>query len=44
MTFDKEDEYFFDREDSAWPVSQAELDEIWRERVKVRCTAFKNDG
>ncbi|MET6758666.1 MULTISPECIES: carboxy terminal-processing peptidase [unclassified Pseudoalteromonas] len=44
MTFDKEDEYFFDREDSAWPASQAELDEIWRERVKYDALRLKMTG
>jgi carboxyl-terminal processing protease len=44
MTFDKDDEYFFDREDSAWPASQAELDEIWRERVKYDALRLKMTG
>ena len=44
MKFDKEDEYFFDREDSAWPASQAELDEIWRERVKYDALRLKMTG
>ena len=44
MTFDKEDEYFFDREDSAWPASKAELDEIWRERVKYDALRLKMTG
>ncbi|MBB1336755.1 carboxy terminal-processing peptidase [Pseudoalteromonas sp. SR44-2] len=44
MTFDKEDEYFFDRVDSAWPASQAELDEIWRERVKYDALRLKMTG
>ncbi|MBE3674123.1 carboxy terminal-processing peptidase [Pseudoalteromonas distincta] len=44
MTFDKKDEYFFDREDSAWPASQAELDEIWRERVKYDALRLKMTG
>ncbi|MBB1307517.1 carboxy terminal-processing peptidase [Pseudoalteromonas sp. SR43-5] len=44
MTFDKEDEYFFDREDSAWPASQVELDEIWRERVKYDALRLKMTG
>lgn len=44
MTFDKEDEYFFDREDAAWPTSQAELDEIWRERVKYDALRLKMTG
>ncbi|TMO06627.1 carboxy terminal-processing peptidase [Pseudoalteromonas sp. S558] len=44
MTFDKEDEYFFDREDATWPTSQAELDEIWRERVKYDALRLKMTG
>ncbi len=44
MTFDKDDEYFFDREDSAWTASQAELDEIWRERVKYDALRLKMTG
>lgn len=44
MTLDKKDEYFFDREDSAWPASQAELDEIWRERVKYDALRLKMTG
>ncbi|ATC82176.1 tail-specific protease [Pseudoalteromonas atlantica] len=44
MTFEKDDEYFFDREDSAWPASQAELDEIWRERVKYDALRLKMTG
>ncbi|GAA58966.1 tail-specific protease [Pseudoalteromonas sp. BSi20652] len=44
MTFDKEDEYFFDREDAAWPSSQTELDEIWRERVKYDALRLKMTG
>jgi len=44
MKFDKDDEYFFDREDSAWPASQAELDEIWRERVKYDALRLKMTG
>lgn len=35
MTFDKQDEYFFDREDADWVTTQDELDEIWRERVNM---------
>ncbi|MBY6185476.1 carboxy terminal-processing peptidase [Marinobacter hydrocarbonoclasticus] len=35
MTFDVAgDKYYFDREEAAWAKSNAELDEIWRQRVK----------
>ena len=29
-----EDKFFYEREDADWPQSTAELDEIWRQRVK----------
>ncbi|MBK5969219.1 tail-specific protease [Thiorhodovibrio winogradskyi] len=32
--FSQPDEYQFDRADSPWPKSEAELDDIWRKRVK----------
>ncbi len=32
--FTKEEVYSFDREDKPWPASQAELDELWRLKVK----------
>jgi carboxyl-terminal processing protease len=32
--FTVDEEYVFDREDMDWPASEAELDEIWRQRVK----------
>ncbi|MDN3489932.1 MULTISPECIES: carboxy terminal-processing peptidase [unclassified Pseudoalteromonas] len=44
MTFDEEDEYFYDREDSPWAITQAELDEIWRERVKYDALRLKMTG
>ena len=44
MTFEKQDEYFFDSEDATWPTSQAELDEIWRERVKYDALRLKMTG
>ncbi|WP_372761993.1 carboxy terminal-processing peptidase [Pseudoalteromonas sp.] len=44
MTFDKPDEYYFDREEAAWPTTQAELDEIWRERVKYDALRLKMTG
>ena len=44
MTFDKQDEYFFDREDADWVTIQDELDEIWRERVKYDALRLKMTG
>jgi carboxyl-terminal processing protease len=44
MKFDDEDEYFFDREEAQWPSQQAELDEIWRERVKYDALRLKMTG
>jgi carboxyl-terminal processing protease len=32
--FTLDEAFEFDREDSAWPASAAELDELWRKRVK----------
>ncbi|WP_019029069.1 carboxy terminal-processing peptidase [Colwellia piezophila] len=32
--FTKHDSYNFDREDAPWPTSEAELDELWRLKVK----------
>ena len=32
--FSVEEEYQFDREDAPWATTEAELDEIWRKRVK----------
>lgn len=32
--FTKEETYFYDREDAEWPSSEAELDELWRFKVK----------
>lgn len=44
MTFDKDDEYYFDREDAQWASTQAELDELWRERVKYDALRLKMTG
>ena len=44
MKFDKEDEYVFDREDANWATSQAELDELWRQRVKYDALRLKMTG
>ncbi len=32
--FTKDEVYYYDREDSPWPNSEAELDELWRLKVK----------
>lgn len=29
-----DDKFYYDREDAAWPVTEAELNELWRQRVK----------
>jgi carboxyl-terminal processing protease len=34
MDFTIDEEYVFDREDAPWPATMAELDEMWRLRVK----------
>ncbi|PAJ75367.1 tail-specific peptidase [Pseudoalteromonas sp. NBT06-2] len=44
MKFDKEDEYKFDREDAKWATTQAELNEIWRQRVKYDALRLKMTG
>lgn len=44
MAFDSNDEYLFDREDAAWAKSTAELDEIWRQRVKYDALRLKMTG
>jgi len=32
--FNRDEEYYFDREDMAWPETRAAMDELWRKRVK----------
>lgn len=32
--FDKDENYIFDRRDLPWPASEAEMNDIWRQRVK----------
>jgi carboxyl-terminal processing protease len=46
-TFDfekKGDELEFDREDAAWPKNEAELNELWRQRVKYDALNLKLAG
>ncbi|WP_416304848.1 carboxy terminal-processing peptidase [Neptunicella sp. SCSIO 80796] len=40
----KGDSFTFDREDAAWPTNQAELDELWRQRVKYDALNLKLNG
>ena len=43
--FEKEgDKFYYDREEAAWPVDQAELDELWRQRVKYDALNLKLAG
>lgn len=38
------DKYQFDREDATWPKDEAELDELWRQRVKYDALNLKLTG
>ncbi|XOV77927.1 MAG: carboxy terminal-processing peptidase [Aestuariibacter sp.] len=43
--FEKEgDRYYFDREDAQWATTNAELDELWRQRVKYDALNLKLAG
>lgn len=42
--FEADDYYVYDREDAAWPVDNAELDELWRQRVKFDLLNLKLTG
>lgn len=42
--FSVNDVYVYDREDAAWPADQAELNEIWRQRVKFDSLNLKLAG
>ncbi|WP_040439067.1 carboxy terminal-processing peptidase [Algicola sagamiensis] len=44
MDFTKKDEYVYDREDLDWPKDEAELNEIWRQRVKYDALSLKLTG
>ncbi len=34
FSFDKDEDYVFDRRDLPWPSTEAEMNDIWRQRVK----------
>src|SRR5690606_33053190 len=42
--FNVEDQYSYDREEANWASSTAELDEIWRQRVKFDALNLKLAG
>ena len=44
MDFTKDDAYAFDREEAPWAVTEAELNELWRQRVKYDALNLKVTG
>ncbi|MEO3679963.1 carboxy terminal-processing peptidase [Rheinheimera sp. FR7-31] len=42
--FTADDTYVYDREGAEWPANQAELDELWRQRVKFDALNLKLAG
>lgn len=38
---EKDDKFYYDREDAAWPANEAELNELWRQRVKYDALNLK---
>jgi carboxyl-terminal processing protease len=36
-----DDKFYYDRDDAAWPVNEAELEELWRQRVKYDALNLK---
>jgi carboxyl-terminal processing protease len=42
--FDKDESLEVDREKAAWPASRAELDDIWRKRVKAAALSLRLAG
>ncbi|MFQ2193242.1 carboxy terminal-processing peptidase [Aeromonas jandaei] len=42
--FTQNDNYVFDREGAAWPKDEAELNELWRQRVKFDALSLKLSG
>ncbi len=42
--FTADDSYVYDREGADWPANQAELDELWRQRVKFDALNLKLAG
>lgn len=44
ITFDKKDEYQFDRSEASWAVDRSELDKIWQKKVKSDALVLKLGG
>lgn len=44
MHFDEPDQYQFDRTKAPWPKDEAELNELWRQRVKYDALSLKLAG
>ncbi len=44
ITFDNDDEIELDRSEEAWPKNEAELNELWRKRVKYDALNLKLTG
>ena len=44
FVFSQPDAYQFDRKDASWPKNTAELDELWRQRVKYDALSLKLAG
>lgn len=44
MDFTKDDKYYFDRKDAEWAKDTAELDELWRQRVKYDALSLSMTG
>ncbi|MBV2129806.1 carboxy terminal-processing peptidase [Arsukibacterium indicum] len=42
--FTSDDSYQYDREDAEWPADQAEMNELWRQRVKFDALNLKLTG
>ncbi len=42
--FTKDESYQYDREDASWPTSEAEVDELWRQRVKYEALNLRLAG
>ena len=44
MSFDKKEEYQFDRSEAKWALDKSELDELWRKKVKSDALILKLNG
>ncbi len=44
MRFDVDERLEIDRENSAWPTTEAELDDLWRRRLKANVLSMKLNG